>query len=411
MRGSDGRYHIRHVTGPDEENPDVSDEVFTNVGAATTLRDAIRAARVLGLGHPASWSRIAARLVVPVNAAGVHPEFSGYRGQLVKQADVTLLQYPWEFPMPVHVAENDIAFYVPRTDPGGPSMSDAVNSIDASALGTPGCASYVFTERTYQPFIRDVFHQFSETSTGGAFTFMTGIGGFLQEFLYGYSGMRFGADAVTLAPSLSGKLGGLVLHDVAWHGRVFTVTIKPGATTVTLDSGPALTLITPAGRRVVAPGRALTIDTARPQATPTGDRVRCGSAQATSAAPGAPALAAVDGSLATDWEPTVLPAALTVPVHGSGAVDSATVVWGRQWPPVPKKPNTPPPPGPVIVRRPTRYALLVSANGRRWHQVALVRRTTGTTDVIQFPAVTTHFVRIVAARTQALPLLQELTVH
>ena len=67
-----------------------------------------------------------------------------------------------------------------------------MNVIDTAALGTPGCRAFVYTERSYQPFIRDVFDQFSETRTGGAFTFMTGIGGFLQEFLYGYSGMRLG---------------------------------------------------------------------------------------------------------------------------------------------------------------------------------------------------------------------------
>ena len=58
----------------------------------------------------------------------------------------------------------------------------------------------MFTQRSVQPFIRDVFDQFSETSSGGAFTFMTGIGGFLQEFLYGYSGLRFDANAVEVSP-------------------------------------------------------------------------------------------------------------------------------------------------------------------------------------------------------------------
>ena len=123
------------------------------------------------------------------------------------------------------LAENDINYYVPRTDPGGPSMSDAVNLIDTSALGTPGCASYVYTDRSYEPFIRDVFDQFSETRTGGAFTFMTGIGGFLQEFLYGYSGMRWGADIVALDPSLNSQIGGIVLHNLQWRGRTFTVAI------------------------------------------------------------------------------------------------------------------------------------------------------------------------------------------
>lgn len=97
-------------------------------------------------------------------------------------------------------------------------MSDAVNSIDTSALGTPGCASYVFTERSFQPFIRDVFDQFSETKTGGAFTFMTGIGGFLQEFIYGYSGLRFTPTDVQLSPSLTAQLPGVVLHGLACTG-------------------------------------------------------------------------------------------------------------------------------------------------------------------------------------------------
>ena len=35
---------------------------------------------------------------------------------------------------------------------------------------------------------------------------MTGIGGFLQEFLYGYSGLRMEANDVRLAPSLTGQL-------------------------------------------------------------------------------------------------------------------------------------------------------------------------------------------------------------
>ncbi len=147
---------------------------------------------------------------------------------------MTLLQYPWGYTMPSKLARGDINFYVPRTDPGGPSMSDAVNLIDNAALGTPGCASYVYTERSYQPFIRDVFHQFSETRTGGAFTFMTGIGGFLQEFLYGYSGMRWETNNVALNPSLNGQIGGIVLHNLQWRGRTFTVTIGQQRTTVRL---------------------------------------------------------------------------------------------------------------------------------------------------------------------------------
>jgi len=167
---------------------------------------------------------LVAGLVVPVKS-GIHPEFAGYQDQLVKQADVTLLPYQWQFPMSKRVEQADLNFYVPRTDPGGPSMDDAVSLINTAALRTPGCASFVFTQRSYQPFIKDPFDQFSETKTGGAFTFMTGIGGFLQEFLYGYSGLRWGTGAVTLAPSLNAQLRGVTLRNLRWHGRTFTVAV------------------------------------------------------------------------------------------------------------------------------------------------------------------------------------------
>jgi hypothetical protein len=290
-------------------------------------------------------------------------------------------------------------------------MSDAVNSIDTATLGLAGCATYVDTQRSYQPFIRDVFNQFSETNTGGAFTFMTGIGGFLQEFLYGYSGMRFGPGAVTLKPTLTAQLPGLVLHDVSWQGRVFDVSLGSRQTTVTLVSGPSLPLLTRAGQRTVTTASPVTVATARPDLRPTSDRVRCANASASSAAPGAPALAAVDGSVATDWEPASVPARFTVPVRSRRRVRHAVVIWGRQWPAQPK-PNVHPRAHPVIVRRPTRYALLVSANGRRWHQVAMVTGARTTTDRIALSGPRARFVRIriLAAPRKGIPLLQELRV-
>jgi trehalose/maltose hydrolase-like predicted phosphorylase len=411
--GSDGKYHINGVTGPDEENPNVNDEVYTNVGAMRTLEDAVQAAQVLGISAPPSWSQIAANLAVPVdNALNMHPEFAGYGNQLVKQADVTLLQYPWGYTMPSKLAQGDINFYVPRTDPGGPSMTDAVSLIDTAALGTAGCASYVYTERSYQPFIRDVFHQFSETRTGGAFTFMTGIGGFLQEFLYGYSGMRWNTGNVQLNPSLTGQIGGIVLHAVQWRGRVFMVDIGQQHTTVRLQSGAPLPVKTPSGVRTVTQGHALTMPTRRPDLIASSDLVRCGRASASSTQPGAPALAAVDGSPATDWEPKSVHSTLTAPVRGLAApIRTVTLSWGRQWPTAPA-PNVPPPPTPVIVLRPASYSVLVSSNGRRWRRVAVLSGRAGrVVDTLHLHGVRARFVRIrvTATSTTQLPMLDELT--
>jgi trehalose/maltose hydrolase-like predicted phosphorylase len=416
-KAGNGGFHITHVTGPDEENPDVNDEAYTNVAARTVLEDAASAAKALGESAPARWSKIAAGLAVPVDSAlGIHPEFAGYKGQLVKQADVTLMQYPWAAPMSAKVARADLDYYVPRSDPGGPSMTDAVSMIDTAHLGVPGCSAYVFTRRSYEPFIKDVFDQFSETREGGAFTFMTGIGGFLQEFLYGYSGLRWEAGAVHLDPLLNEQIGEVVLHRLRWHGRVFDVAIGPRSTTVTLHSGPPLPVKVRSGDvERVSVGGTLAIRTRRPDLTPTRNALRCAPAEASSANPGAPALAAVDGSGATQWEAASLPATLTVPLSTAGKIDTVTLRWGLVWPGPPGA-NVPPPSHPVRTRRATDYVVLGSRDGKHWHRLATVSgHATGTNDTLRIPPTKVRYLRLrVTAATKGLegkeepPLLEEL---
>jgi len=413
--GADGKYHINGVTGPDEENANVDDEAYTNVAAKSVLEDATLAARVLGVNAPALWASIASRIVVPQDSArGIIPEFSGYNGGLVKQADVTLLQYPWDDAMPSGLAQNDLNYYAPRADPNGPSMTDAVNAVDTLSLSTAGCAGFVFTERSEQPFIRDAFDQFSETATGGAFTFMTGIGGFLQEFIYGYPGLRWNAGAVHLAPTLTSQLGGVVLHGVSWHGRLFSVAIGPKTTSITLTRGAVMPVTTASGRHDVRRGQALVIPTRRPDRAATTDAVRCAGATASSSRPGAPALAAVDGSPATDWQPLSVPATLTAPLTaGPRVVSSVTIQWGQRWP-EPPGPVQPPPPGPPTTLRASGYTVAVSLDGRHWHTVARVDgRTSGTTDVLHFARVRAAYITVrISASSGALPpMVDELTVR
>jgi trehalose/maltose hydrolase-like predicted phosphorylase len=412
-RAADGSYHIDGVTGPDEENPDVNDEVYTNVAAATTLRIAVQAAHVIGVSVPSSWTAIAGHLTVLYDpATRTNPEFAGYQGELVKQADATMLYYPWGYQSTPEAPQADLDYYVPRTDPAGPSMSDAINSIDTSGLNSPGCASYVYTQRSVAPFIRDVFDQFSETRSGGAFTFTTGIGGFLQEFLYGYAGLRFSPSAVQLGPSLTSQLGGITLHGLAWHGTRFTVAIGPATTTVSVQSGPPLPIMIGTTARTVAPGGTLTTRTQRPDLTPTSDLVRCQPAAASSAQPGADPLAAVDGSPATDWQPTQVRATIDVPLTRPAVIGSATVLWGQQWPGQPA-PNVHPPAGPVKTLRASSYQLVVSDDGQNWTAVASVTgRTSGTRDTLSFAPVHARYVgiRISAATYDTPPMLAELTV-
>lgn len=107
---ADGAAHIRGVVPPDGKAGVVDDSVYTNGLAVLCLRHAASAARLLGAGAVTMsadnatierWEALSAAIVLPVDpslaegeGAGVHPEFLGYAGQAVQQADAVLLGHP-----------------------------------------------------------------------------------------------------------------------------------------------------------------------------------------------------------------------------------------------------------------------------------------------------------------------------
>ncbi|MFE9019880.1 glycosyl hydrolase family 65 protein [Streptomyces sp. NPDC007808] len=358
-RNADGTYSVHEVAGPDEYSNGVTDGAYTNAVAATALRAAADAARVLGRPAPARWRHIAGRLRVPYDPERkVFLQYDGYDGAPIKQADAVLLVYPLEWPMPPGAAAATLDHYTARTDPDGPAMTDSVHAIAAAATGEPGCAAYTFLRRAYQPFARGPFALFSESrgakpgaadplAGAPAQDFLTGKGGFLQVFTHGLTGLRPRPGALRLDPTLPPQLDdGVRLKGLRWHGRTYDVEIGPETTTVRLRSGEPVPLETPEGRYRLS--GTVILKTRRPDLAPTADRARCRPVTATSAEPGAYAEAAVDGSAATVWSPAAERASLTVELGRAVRVGTVRPQWGK---------------------RPAAYAVEVSADGRAWHPV------------------------------------------
>jgi trehalose/maltose hydrolase-like predicted phosphorylase len=401
QRGADGRFHITEVEGPDEQNWPVDDSVYVNATAASVLRIAVHAAAILGQPAPARWTDVAAGLVVldPRSLDGlpaVRPEFAGYDGGQVKQADVVLLTYPWEFPQTALVDRSNLEYYTPRYDPEGPAMTDSVSSIIAAHLGGD-CSAWTYTLRSMDPFVKAPYEQFTEARSGqGVFTFLTGEGGFLQEFLYGYTGLRWREDRLRLDPTLPSQLpGGIRLTGLRWRGRVFDVAIGRQGSTVTLKRGAAATMETPAGTRTLSTGAPVSLPTRI--VGPTAENLaRCRPASATDADPSAPAAAAVDGSPATAWTSDADPAtpsALTVRLAAPATIARATATWQEARPLGP-------------------YRLQLRSAGA-WRTVALVRAGEGDVDTIAFAPRVADAVRVRLPATRLggeNPRLAELTV-
>ncbi len=375
-----GAYSLDNIQPPDESHTGVDNSTYTNADAITALNDATSAARALGQPVPASWGTVAAGLAktMPFDAAqNIYEEFDGYTGDQIKQADVVMLTYPLAFRMPAGVGLSDLNYYAPRTSLQGPAMTDAIHSIDASALNAPGCSAYTYMLRSYEPFLRGPYQQMAETRSGEttAFNFLTGVGGFLQVFEYGFSGLRFGTGSVTLDPSLPPQLPGVTLTHLRWHGRVFTVAIRPQLTTVTNNGAARLPIHTPAGPATVAPGARTTMPTRRPDQQPTGDLTRCQPVSATSSVPGDDPVAAVDGSNATPWIATQPRADLTVSLGHTASVDSATITRGSGFGSFP-------------------YTVQVSTDGVHWQVVATAAAQSTGVDSFHFTAVPARYVRL-----------------
>ncbi|MGB0123621.1 MAG: discoidin domain-containing protein [Silvibacterium sp.] len=375
-------YAITQVQTPDEYATDTDNDAYTNAAASLELKAATNAAGILGKQAPPAWLTIASGLIktMPLDTSlNIYPEHAGYTGQKIKQADVVMLTYPLDFSMPQSVGINNLNYYAPRTDVDGPAMTDAIHSIAAAALDVPGCSAYTYMVRSYKPFLREPYLQFSEFApvklSATAYDFLTGVGGFMQEFLYGFSGFRQLAGTVRLDPSLPPQLAGITLRNMTWQGRTFTVHIGPNETSVTLKSGDSLPVLTPGGAKTVRPGAALILPTRRADRQPTDDLSRCRPITASTSLPGSPPVAAVDGSPATAWVAAEPRATLTVTLAAPVEVGKMKVLRGS---------------GDSF-----GYSVEASLDGVKWTTVHTVPAASSAADEFSLPAVRAKSVRLV----------------
>jgi hypothetical protein len=104
-------------------------------------------------------------------------------------------------------------------------MTDSIHAIDGLALRVLGCPAYQFLLQSVLPFVQPPYDQFTEARNGqGTFTFLTGEGGFLQTFLYGWSGFRWRGDRIHLDPTLPDQWAA---HELTLHVSPTRVEASP----------------------------------------------------------------------------------------------------------------------------------------------------------------------------------------
>ncbi|XP_074854059.1 protein-glucosylgalactosylhydroxylysine glucosidase isoform X3 [Carettochelys insculpta] len=243
-------YHITGVIPPDEYHCGVNNSVYTNVVAQRSLNFAADVARDFQIPVPQDWEEVAKKIKVPFDAArNYHPEYDGYSpGKLVKQADVVLLGYPVMYPMSSEVRRKDLEMYERVTDLNGPAMTweASVWFSFLQSMFAIGWMELKEIQRAQSHLskcfnnITEPFKIWVENSDGsGAVNFLTGMGGFLQAVLFGYTGFRITKGSLNFDPVCPDDINKLKITGVAYLGSKlnFTLTKENIRIKVTKSSG------------------------------------------------------------------------------------------------------------------------------------------------------------------------------
>lgn len=149
----------------------------------------------------------------------------------MKQADVVLLGYPVPFSLSPQVRRRNLEVYEAVTSPQGPAMTWSMFAVGWMELKDARRAGDLLG-RSFAN-ITEPFKVWTENADGsGAVNFLTGMGGFLQAALFGFTGFRITRAGVTFDPMCPAGVSGVRVSGICYQGHKLDFSFSEGAVTV-----------------------------------------------------------------------------------------------------------------------------------------------------------------------------------
>jgi alpha,alpha-trehalose phosphorylase len=265
-----GKFCINGVTGPDEYNTVVDNNVFTNLMAQGNLRYAVETMEwlqekdpdafailqnktQLNLAEIEEWKTAADNMYVPIDERlGIHPQDDSfldkkrwdientppekyplllafhpltiYRHQVIKQADVVLAMFLHGENFSLEQKKRNFEFYDPLTT-GDSSLSSCIQSIIAMEIGDyEKAASYA-----RMALLMDLADVGGNVKDG---CHIASMGGTWMTLAYGFGGMRDYDGVLTFRPRRPPESTGIVRIPLTMRGQRIVVEIDATARTV-----------------------------------------------------------------------------------------------------------------------------------------------------------------------------------
>ena len=223
------RYDITHIVSVDEGLIGIGNDTYTNAVARKNLELAALASHRVGRSPDPAWRRVAEGLYLPYDSAGqYHPTFEG-APEAKRGSVVPLLAYPLGLPMSEAAKRNDVqnAIRLMIKEGGGAMMTETLYPVIAAELGERALVDTLLP-LSYEGHVRPPFYALAETPRNDAVNFLTGAGGFLQQVVYGYTGLRITDEGLrpVYRPVLPSAITRLVLKHVSVLRKTYDIIVE-----------------------------------------------------------------------------------------------------------------------------------------------------------------------------------------
>jgi len=230
------RYEIDKLISVSESQQDVSNETYTNTIAKINLEIAIKASDLLGIKSNPQWKEISEKILIPFNKEEeYHPLFEGAKVEDGKtefwSSVVNLLGYPLQVTMSENTKRNDLIHAVNSLEKNGAGAMMGINflSIIAAELGNDSLLNLTI-DKTLKGYLKPPFNVLSETHQNKSVNFLTGAGSFLQQIIFGYTGLRITDAGIVkkYPPMLPKQIKKLVLQNFTLNNKKYDIIIENG---------------------------------------------------------------------------------------------------------------------------------------------------------------------------------------
>lgn len=233
------RYEIHNLISVSESDKDVNNETYTNAIAKTNLELAVKVSNLLYLPQNPRWEIISEKMFIPFNEEKeFHPPYenAGAREGASRfwTSVVNLLDYPLQMKMSENTKRNDLTNAVKSlgVHGAGAMMGSNFLSIIAAELGNDSLLNLTIS-KTLKGYLKPPFNVLSETQTNESVNFLTGAGSFLQQVIFGYTGLRITDEGLVekYKPMLPTGIIKLILRNFKFRNQTYDFVVENGRLT------------------------------------------------------------------------------------------------------------------------------------------------------------------------------------